>query len=69
MNLDSSLWKACFEKVNISISLDCLINSFSAACEKVQSPGGGALSTCTYGEVSPIFLGQNISRSDIFGSK
>ena len=31
-------------------------------------PGGGALSTCTYGEVSPIFLGQNVAKSDIFGS-
>ena len=30
---------------------------------------GGALSTCTYGEVSPIFLGQNIAKSDIFGSR
>ena len=30
---------------------------------------GGALSTYTYGEVSPIFLGQNIVKSDIFGSK
>ena len=32
-------------------------------------PRGGALSTYTYGEVSPIFLGQNIVKSDIFGSK
>ena len=29
----------------------------------------GALSTSTHGEVSPIFLGQDIARSDIFGSK
>ena len=29
----------------------------------------GAFSTCTYREVSPIFLGQNIAKSDIFGSK
>ena len=29
----------------------------------------GAFSTCTYGEVSPIFLGQNIAKNDIFGSK
>lgn len=27
------------------------------------------LSTCTYGEVSPTFLGQNIAESNIFGSK
>ena len=27
-----------------------------------------AFSTCTYGEVSQIFLGQNIAKSDIFGS-
>ena len=32
-------------------------------------PRGGALSTCTYGEVSPIFLGQNVAKNDIFGSK
>ena len=32
-------------------------------------PGGGALGTCTYGEVSPIFLGQNVAKSDILGSK
>ena len=30
---------------------------------------GGAFSTCTHGEVSPIFLAQNIAESDIFGSK
>ena len=30
---------------------------------------GGALRKCTYGEVSPIFLGLNISKSNIFGSK
>ena len=35
----------------------------------VNSPGGGALSTSTYREVSPIFLGQNVAKSDIFGSK
>ena len=35
----------------------------------VLQPQGGALSTYTYGEVSPIFLGQNIVKSDIFGSK
>ena len=29
----------------------------------------GALSTYAYGEVSPIFLGQNIVKSDFFGSK
>ena len=29
----------------------------------------GALSTSTYGEVSSIFLGQNIAKSDIFGFK
>ena len=29
----------------------------------------GALSTSTYREVSPIFLGQNIVKSDIFASK
>ena len=27
----------------------------------------GALGTCTYSEVSPIFLGQNIAKSDILG--
>ena len=32
-------------------------------------PPGRALSTCTYGEVGPIFLGQNIAKSDSFGSK
>ena len=29
----------------------------------------GALGTYTYGEVSSIFLGQNVAKSDIFGSK
>ena len=37
--------------------------------KKVVIPGGGAHSTSTYGEVSPIFLGQNIAKSDIFGFK
>ena len=37
--------------------------------DMVPAQGGGALSTCTYGEVSPICLGQNIAKSDIFGSK
>ena len=36
--------------------------------DRVLVPGG-ALSTYTYGEVSPIFLGQDIVKSDIFGSK
>ena len=44
----------------------CGLEATSQCCETAQ---GGALSTCTYGEVSPIFLGQNISKSDIFGSK
>ena len=35
----------------------------------VPQGGGGALSTCIYGEVSPIFLGHNIAKGDIFGSK
>ena len=30
--------------------------------------GEGPLSTCTYGEVSPIFLGQDIAKNDIFES-
>ena len=44
-----------------------LIISFSVCrIEEIQTQG--ALSTCTYGEVSPIFLGQNVAKSDIFGS-
>ena len=30
-----------------------------------HSAHGGTLRTCTYGEVIPIFLGQNIAKSDI----
>ena len=46
--------------------------SITATAEKFdrcmqQTLGGGALSTCTYGEVSPIFLDQNVTKSDIFG--
>ena len=35
----------------------------------LRRAGGGALNTCTYGEVSSIFFCQNIAKSDIFGSK
>ena len=31
--------------------------------------GGGALSRCTYGEISPISLDHNTAKSDTFGSK
>ena len=37
---------------------------------KQRCPGGqGALSTCTYGEVSLIFLGLDVSKRDVFWSK
>ena len=43
--------------------------STDTGSERKVGPGGEALSTSTYGEVTPIFLGQNIAKSDIFGSK
>ena len=34
-----------------------------------EIPRGGALDTFTYGEVSPIFLGQNVAKSFFLGPK
>ena len=42
---------------------------YFAGMHKKAQGGGGALSIHTYGEVSPIFLGQNIVKGDNFGSK
>ena len=44
--------------------MELIFVHFHSQCSKP----GGALSTSTCGEVSPIFLGQNIAKSDIFGS-
>ena len=38
-------------------------------CVPGESKAHRALSTSTYGEVSPIFLGKYIANSDIFRSK
>ena len=46
-----------------------LMTSFCLQITRMIYSQGRPLSTCTYGEVSPIFLGQNAAKSDIFGSK
>ena len=47
----------------------CILSLMLLMLKKnVLSPGGG-IQHITYGEVSPIFLGQDIVKSDIFGSK
>ena len=39
--------------------------STSLHANAISQGGGRAIITCTYGEVSPIFLGQNVAKSDI----
>ena len=55
----SDLWKVIVER-NISPELNEVVDRFMN-----RLGPQGAFSTCTYGEVGPIFLGQNIAKSDI----
>ena len=68
---DAPLFLGKREKLHLTLSSLARVNYCNSNDTlPVAAPGGGgALSTCTYGEVSPIFLGQNIAKSDIFGSK
>ena len=57
-----------YQQFAIPLTQECLRSVGDSPLVQL-SQGGGALSTYTYGEVSPIFLGQDIVKSDIFGSK
>ena len=52
-----------------SCTAPCLQTREKISFDQLVEISGGALSTCTYGEISLIFLSQNIAKSDIFGTK
>lgn len=61
-----------FQKYPLKTFKTRIQNPFRFLFQSFPSPGaqgGGALSTCAYREVSPIGLGKNMVKNDIFGSE